>query len=94
MLNTVSWAATSPAIRQRGGPVRGGGSTTSSTRAMKCQHRGDLVFFQPHSAPGGIRRAFLEGRLTSENDLAHYRQEITAPAARAHAACRATRTPG
>ena len=42
-------------------------------------HGGDLVFFQPHSAPGVYARAFLEGRL-SENDLAHYRQEITAPA--------------
>jgi len=39
---------------------------------------GDLVFFQPHSAPGVYARAFLEGRLT-EHDLAHYRQEITAP---------------
>ena len=26
------------------------------------QHRGDLVFFQPHSAPGVYARAFLEGR--------------------------------
>jgi pyruvate dehydrogenase E1 component len=43
-------------------------------------HRGDLVFFQPHSAPGVYARAFLEGRLT-EADLLHYRQEITAPAA-------------
>jgi pyruvate dehydrogenase E1 component len=42
------------------------------------QHRGDLVFFQPHSAPGVYARAFLEGRLT-EADLLHYRQEITAP---------------
>jgi pyruvate dehydrogenase E1 component len=41
---------------------------------------GDLVFFQPHSAPGVYARAFLEGRLT-EADLAHYRQEISAPAA-------------
>ena len=39
---------------------------------------GDLVFFQPHSAPGVYARAFLEGRL-SEADLAHYRQEITGP---------------
>ena len=43
------------------------------------QHRGDLVFFQPHSAPGVYARAFLEGRL-SEQDLMHYRQELTAPA--------------
>ncbi|GAA6120698.1 alpha-ketoglutarate dehydrogenase [Acidovorax sp. FG27] len=42
------------------------------------QHRGDLVFFQPHSAPGVYARAYLEGRLT-ERDLQHYRQEITAP---------------
>ena len=41
--------------------------------------RGDLVFYQPHSAPGVYARAFLEGRL-SENDLAHYRQEIGAAA--------------
>ena len=40
---------------------------------------GDLVFFQPHSAPGVYARAFLEGRLTA-NDLAHYRQELVAPA--------------
>jgi pyruvate dehydrogenase E1 component len=37
----------------------------------------DLVFYQPHSAPGVYARAFLEGRLTAA-DLAHYRQEITA----------------
>ncbi len=49
-------------------------------------HRGDLVFFQPHSAPGVYARAFLEGRL-SENDLTHYRQELTAPAAGARGLC-------
>jgi pyruvate dehydrogenase E1 component len=43
-------------------------------------HGGDLVFFQPHSAPGVYARAFLEGRL-NEQDLAHYRQELTAPSA-------------
>jgi pyruvate dehydrogenase E1 component len=42
-------------------------------------HARDLVFFQPHSAPGVYARAFLEGRFT-EADLAHYRQELTAPA--------------
>jgi pyruvate dehydrogenase E1 component len=34
----------------------------------------DLVYFQPHSAPGVYARAFLEGRLSEEN-LANYRQE-------------------
>ncbi|MCF8211874.1 MAG: alpha-ketoglutarate dehydrogenase [Rhodoferax sp.] len=41
---------------------------------------GDLVFFQPHSAPGVYARAFLEGRLTAE-DLGYYRQELTSPQA-------------
>jgi pyruvate dehydrogenase E1 component len=35
----------------------------------------DLVYFQPHSAPGIYARAFLEGRLTAEQ-LANYRQEV------------------
>jgi pyruvate dehydrogenase E1 component len=47
--------------------------------ARDAQHRGDLVFFQPHSAPGVYARAFLEGRLSQE-ELAHYRQEIGAVA--------------
>ena len=45
-------------------------------RARNEAQLGDLVFFQPHSAPGVYARAFLEGRLT-EQDLLHYRQEIT-----------------
>jgi len=44
-------------------------------RARNPDFGGDLVFYQPHSAPGIYARAFLEGRL-SEDDLAHYRQEI------------------
>ena len=48
--------------------------------ARNQHHGGDLVFFQPHSAPGVYARAFLEGRL-SEGDLAHYRQELSAPKA-------------
>ena len=35
---------------------------------------GDLVYFQPHSAPGVYARAFLEGRLDEES-LENYRQE-------------------
>ena len=35
---------------------------------------GDLVYFQPHSAPGIYSRAFLEGRLSEEN-LSNYRRE-------------------
>lgn len=40
-------------------------------------HGGDLVYFQPHSAPGVYARAFLEGRL-SEASLTYYRQELVA----------------
>jgi pyruvate dehydrogenase E1 component len=41
------------------------------TETGEAKDRGDLIFFQPHSAPGVYARAYLEGRLT-ENDLAHY----------------------
>ncbi len=41
-------------------------------------HGGDLVYFQPHSAPGVYARAFLEGRL-SEAQLERFRQEIGQP---------------
>jgi len=55
-------------------------------RAGQGEAKDDLIFFQPHSAPGVYARAFLEGRL-SANDLAHYRQEISAPAAQAQGLC-------
>ena len=35
----------------------------------------DLIFFQPHSAPGIYARAFLEGRLT-EQQLVNFRREV------------------
>ncbi len=54
-------------------------------RARHAGHGGDLVFFQPHSAPGVYARAFLEGRLT-EDDLTHYRQEVAAATARSNGA--------
>ncbi len=57
---------------QPGGPIRTGGPAQPGSL-------GDLVFFQPHSAPGVYARAFLEGRLSAD-DLAHYRQELVAPA--------------
>jgi pyruvate dehydrogenase E1 component len=44
-------------------------------RAACPDHGGDLVYFQPHSAPGIYARAFLEGRLSAEQ-LANYRQEV------------------
>ncbi len=44
-------------------------------RASNGDRLGDLVYFQPHSAPGVYARAFLEGRL-SEAQLANYRLEV------------------
>ncbi len=46
-------------------------------RARSADFGGDLVLFQPHSAPGVYARAYLEGRL-DERDLAQYRQELGA----------------
>ncbi len=43
-------------------------------RAPTDDNKGDLVFFQGHSAPGIYARAFLEGRLTEEQ-LRAFRQE-------------------
>jgi len=47
-------------------------------RAAGADHGGDLVYFQPHSAPGVYARAYLEGFLT-EAHLEHYRREIDGP---------------
>ena len=41
---------------------------------FKAGQGGDLVYFQPHAAPGVYARAYLEGRL-SEEHLSNYRQE-------------------
>ena len=49
-------------------------------RARQGGFAGDLVYMQPHSAPGVYARAFLEGRLQTR-DLEHYRRELSAPAA-------------
>lgn len=46
-------------------------------RAPTDDFGGDLVFYQPHSAPGVYARAYLEGRLTDE-DMLHFRKEVTA----------------
>ena len=44
-------------------------------RADSAAGKGDLVYFQPHSAPGVYARAYLEGRL-EEGQLERYRQEV------------------
>ncbi|GGL80146.1 pyruvate dehydrogenase E1 component [Deinococcus aerolatus] len=42
---------------------------------LRAGPQGDVVFYQPHAAPGMYARAFLEGRL-SEDQLLHYRREV------------------
>src|ERR1700755_680167 len=44
-------------------------------RGPEAEQGGDLVYFQPPSAPGVYARAFLEGRLTQQQ-LSRYRQEL------------------
>ena len=46
-------------------------------RARTGEFGGDVVYFQPHSAPGIYARAYLEGTLGAES-LGYYRQEISA----------------
>ncbi|MBF6988309.1 MULTISPECIES: alpha-ketoglutarate dehydrogenase [Cupriavidus] len=47
-------------------------------RGDSAEQGGDLVYFQPHSAPGVYARAYLEGFL-DETHLQHYRREIGGP---------------
>ncbi|MBN6074821.1 pyruvate dehydrogenase (acetyl-transferring), homodimeric type [Aggregatibacter actinomycetemcomitans] len=44
-------------------------------KAATEKNGGDLVFFQGHAAPGMYARAFLEGRLTTDQ-LDNFRQEV------------------
>jgi pyruvate dehydrogenase E1 component len=46
-------------------------------RGADAPHGADLLYAQPHSAPGIYARAFLEGRL-ARKDLEHFRREISA----------------
>jgi pyruvate dehydrogenase E1 component len=78
----VRWNALAMVVRaNRAHPELGGHIASYASAAdlfeVGFNHffRGDdLVYFQPHSAPGVYARAFLEGRL-SEEQLSHYRQE-------------------
>ncbi len=81
----VRWNALAMVVRaNRAFPELGGHLASYASAAdlfevgfnhfFKGGERGDLVYFQPHSAPGVYARALLEGRLSEEN-LANYRQE-------------------
>ena len=44
-------------------------------RGIEGGHKGDLVFYQGHSAPGMYARSYLEGRI-SEEQLDNFRREV------------------
>jgi len=82
----VRWNALAMVVRaNRAHPELGGHIASYASAAdlfevgfnhfFRAGQDGDLVYFQPHSAPGMYARAFLEGRL-SESQLAHFRQEV------------------
>src|SRR5712664_3471192 len=81
----VRWNALAMVVRaNRAYPELGGHIASYASAAdlfevgfnhfFRAGQAGDLVYFQPHSAPGIYARAFLEGRLPEER-LARYRQE-------------------
>src|SRR3954464_14423366 len=81
----VRWNALAMVVRANRAHAELGGHIASYASAadlfevgfnhfFRAGHDGDLVYFQPHSAPGVYARAFLEGRLPEER-LANYRQE-------------------
>ncbi|MSQ55672.1 MAG: alpha-ketoglutarate dehydrogenase [Betaproteobacteria bacterium] len=83
----VRWNALAMVVRaNRAHPELGGHIASYASAAdlfevgfnhfFKAGPQSDLVYFQPHSAPGVYSRAFLEGRI-SETQLAHYRRETS-----------------
>src|ERR1051325_8276699 len=85
ILAAVRWNALAMVVRaNRRHPELGGHIATYASIAdlfevgfnhfFRAGQNGDLVYVQPHAAPGVYARAFLEGRLTEEQ-LSHYRRE-------------------
>src|SRR5918994_2567443 len=85
LMAIVRWNALAMVVRaNREHPELGGHIATYASIAdlfevgfnhfFRAGQQGDLVYVQPHAAPGVYARAYLEGRLTEEQ-LAHYRRE-------------------
>jgi len=81
----VRWNALAMVVRANRAHAELGGHIASYASAadlfevgfnhfFRAGQDGDLIYFQPHSAPGVYARAYLEGRLT-EAQLDHYRRE-------------------
>src|SRR5262249_33397135 len=82
LLAIVRWNALAMVVRANRAHAELGGHIASYASAADLFEVGfnhffrgdDLVYFQPHSAPGVYARAYLEGRLSEEN-LSNYRRE-------------------
>jgi len=81
----VRWNALAMVVRANAASAELGGHIASYASAadlfevgfnhfFRAGERADLVYFQPHSAPGVYARAFLEGRLGAQQ-LDNYRRE-------------------
>ena len=85
LISLVRWNALAMVVRANKAHAELGGHIASYASAadlfevgfnhfFRAGQAGDLIYFQPHSAPGVYARAFLEGRL-GEDQLDNYRRE-------------------
>ena len=101
LIGLVRWNALAMVVRANKAHAELGGHIASYASAadlfevgfnhfFRAGQSGDLIYYQPHSAPGIYARAFLEGRLSPEQ-IDNYRRETgltpgaPAPAARGSA---------
>src|SRR4249920_1733466 len=86
LIGLVRWNALATVVRANKFSSELGGHIASYASAadlfevgfnhfFRAGQSGDLIYFQPHSAPGVYARAFLEGRL-SEERVDNYRREV------------------
>jgi pyruvate dehydrogenase E1 component len=86
LASIIRWNALAMVVRANRAHAELGGHISSYASAadlfevgynhfFRAGASGDLVYFQPHSAPGVYARAFLEGRL-DERHLDSYRREV------------------
>jgi pyruvate dehydrogenase E1 component len=86
LASIIRWNALAMVVRANRAHAELGGHIASYASAadlfevgfnhfFRAGQSGDLVYFQPHSAPGVYARAYLEGRL-DESQLDRYRREV------------------
>ena len=86
LASIIRWNALAMVVRANRAQAELGGHIASYASAadlfevgfnhfFRAGQSGDLVYFQPHSAPGVYSRAYLEGRI-GEDQLDNYRREV------------------